>query len=101
MTTFDEYVEQYEELQDKYGAVLDKAYARGYERGLYDKESGYTNDNPLSGEWAGESVNELLGDIIKQADKLLEEMGEQEDGYAEEEVCAQYETGYQDGNGRW
>ena len=44
------------------------AWQRGNERGRADECMNYYNDSPLSGEWAGESVSELLGDLIGRAD---------------------------------
>jgi hypothetical protein len=61
------------------------AFERGQERGKGDKEAGYRNESPLSGEWAGESIPELLGDlIIEFADG----------GSNEQELCDLYEAGY-------
>lgn len=45
------------------------AYQRGYERGLGDNESRYYDESPLSGEWAGYSVRELLGDLLDAAER--------------------------------
>lgn len=54
-----------------------------------DLPDDYHPRNPLSGEWAGESVHELLGD-------LLESVGEEE--YEEHEAIFQhYEDGHTDG----
>jgi hypothetical protein len=69
---------------------------------------GYENPTPLSGEWAGESIPEILGDLIKQATMISAEMkGLGEDGMdnvdgdpyeAWQDICDNYETGYFDGN---
>lgn len=63
--------------------VLDGARDRGEARGMDDRDAGVWNDAPLSGEWAGESVRELLGDLI-------DALG---DGFADD-VCDAYEAGY-------
>lgn len=73
----------------------EQARGRGYLRGCVDRESGpFPNLAPLSGEWAGESVRELLGDLID----ALVRLGEEEDN-AHDVVCVAYETGYSDGFG--
>jgi hypothetical protein len=61
------------------------AYARGFSRGANDALAlAEKNDYPLSGEWAGESITELLGDLITLAEN---------DEHAHE-VCMAYEDGY-------
>ena len=60
------------------------AYQRGYERGQHDEQANYYNDAPLSGEWAGESISELLGDLIDDA----------ETADLIDTVCIHYENGY-------
>ncbi len=61
------------------------AYERGLERGKADKASDFYNDSPLSGEWAGESIPELLGDLFDVY----------EDGDSNEpDLCDAYEAGY-------
>jgi len=61
------------------------AHDRGYERGVNDALAlAEKNDYPLSGEWAGESITELLGDLITLAEN---------DEHAHE-VCVAYEDGY-------
>lgn len=45
------------------------AYRRGYERGRADNESKYYDESPLSGEWAGYSPIELLGDLFEQSEQ--------------------------------
>ena len=63
--------------------ILDQAHERGYARGGYDALClAPKNDAPLSGEWAGESIPELLGD-------LLALLGDDED-----DICSAYEEGY-------
>ena len=68
---------------EKLETYLDRASDRGEQRGRDDRDAGVYNDSPLSGEWAGESVRELLGDLI-------DAVGEE---YACD-VCDAYETGY-------
>jgi hypothetical protein len=45
-----------------------KAYYRGRLSAFYDAVDGWYCPSPLSGEWAGESIPELLGDLIRQAE---------------------------------
>lgn len=51
------------------GSVIDvaererSAFERGQDRGQSDEGQDYYNPSPLSGEWAGESVQEILGDL--------------------------------------
>ena len=63
---------------------VSEAKSRGYECARSDALYGYWNDSPLSGEWAGGSVPELLGDLI-----------ESDDDY--EIICEAYESGYEEG----
>lgn len=73
----------------------EQARGRGYLRGCVDRESSTVpNLAMLSGEWAGESVRELLGDLI---DSLVR-LGEDESD-AHDIVCDSYESGYLDGFG--
>ena len=61
------------------------AEARGYARGANDALAlAEKNDFPLSGEWAGESMTELIGDLIAKAEN-------DEHGH---EICMAYEEGY-------
>lgn len=62
---------------------LDRASDRGEARGRDDRSAGVYNDSPLSGEWAGESVPELLGDIL---DRIGWDYWQ--------ETCEAYEYGY-------
>lgn len=84
------------------------AWQRGYERGQVDEQAGCYNDSPLSGEWAGESVTDLLGDLIDAAADEWEFVRDGGDGSAqychdlvvyrgriEDELCDHYEQGYQ------
>lgn len=45
------------------------AYRRGYERGQADNSACYYEESPLSGEWAGYSPIELLGDLFEESDQ--------------------------------
>lgn len=62
------------------------AFDRGLERGTWDRDAGYHNDAPLSGEWAGESITDLLGDLfinfIDGTDNI-------------NDLCDAYEAGYE------
>jgi hypothetical protein len=82
------------ELDQKYETILIEAYERGKQQGWHDKLQGYENPTPLSGEWAGESIPEILGDLIANAEKLI---GEYDSGVWQD-ICDNYETGYFDGN---
>lgn len=67
------------------------AWQRGHERGRADERENYYNDAPLSGEWAGESIPELLGDLIAgTADDIDDD--ELTDLYTE--LIEHYEQGY-------
>lgn len=58
---------------------IQQATERGHQAGLNAKAAGYAADwSPLSGEWAGESIPELLGDLLP-------------DGYQDEEIVSAYE----------
>lgn len=82
------------ELDQKYETILIEAYERGKQQGWHDKLQGYENPTPLSGEWAGESIPEILGDLISDAEKLIGEY----DSKVWQDICDNYETGYFDGN---
>lgn len=45
------------------------AYRRGYERGRDHNSEQYFDSAPLSGEWAGYSPIELLGDLFEQSEQ--------------------------------
>ena len=75
--------------------IGEQARGRGYLRGCVDREnSPVPNLSPLSGEWAGESVPEILGDLID----ALVRLGESEND-AQDIVCDEFESGYVDGFG--
>ena len=69
--------------------IYKRAYALGEAHGAYDKREGVYNDSPLSGEWAGESIPELLGDLCREAG---------DDGELLQELCEEYEKGYESQN---
>lgn len=73
----------------KYLDAMCEAYERGKARGTHDKSEGTHNPEPLSGEWAGESMQELLGDL---ADKISVD---HPDNFSD--LCEAYEDGYEDG----
>jgi hypothetical protein len=65
--------------------IIAEARERGHDHGVNDGVfSRKRNDSPLSGEWAGESLNELLGDLLALA----------ENDEHQHEVCEAYEDGY-------
>jgi hypothetical protein len=78
------------EEEEKYETILIAAYERGASQGNNDRLTGHQSDAPLSGEWAGESITELLGDLIAQAEKLV---GEPDTGL-QQDICDNYEAGY-------
>lgn len=62
------------------------ARQKGIDDAVLDAESGYYNRTPLSGEWAGESINEKLGDLVVDTDdeddsEFLDVLDAYEDGY--------------------
>ena len=64
--------------------ITELAEARGYIRGANDALAlAEKNDSPLSGEWAGESMTELIGDLIAKA--------------GDDEHCFEVVTAYEDG----
>lgn len=71
------------------------AYTRGKHKGEADKEVGFYNDAPLSGQWAGESVQELLGDLIRTSETIFNT--EDDVFWFSEELCESYESGYHEG----
>ena len=62
------------------------AFDRGLVQGTIDRDNGFYNDSPLSGEWAGESVTELLGDLFLNFTDFSNNI---------DELCDAYEAGYQ------
>lgn len=69
--------------------IYKRAHALGEAHGERDKANGFCNDSPLSGEWAGESIPELLGDLYR-------EVGDDYDLL--QELCEEYEKGYESAN---
>ena len=68
--------------------LINEAGWRGILRGQDDRLNGMPrNDAPLSGEWAGESIMELLGDLIAQME------GEDEGDFVND-LCDSYERCY-------
>jgi hypothetical protein len=61
------------------------AYDRGFDRGTYDREDNNYNDAPLSGQWAGESITDLLGDLFENFEDGTDNI---------QELCDSYEAGY-------
>ena len=62
-----------------------RAWIRGFKRGFADETSGGATTSPLSGEWAGESIPELLGDLlaIVTGEEFEDILNAYEEGYAE------------------
>lgn len=92
--------------------LTDDAYSRGYDHGEDDArmmiadaetsddaeielEALRDNVSPLSGEWAGRSVPELLGDLLDYAAAVLGLDAERDGYYAE--ILDAYESGYFEG----
>jgi hypothetical protein len=72
--------------------IYDEARFRGWQRGRAERDEAYEpSDSPLSGEWAGESFSELLGDLV--GERCPDEMTEYE---LISELCDEYERGYFD-----
>lgn len=72
-----------------------ESHARGFARGRADRESSTVpNLALLSGGWAGESVRELLGDLI---DDVIRFGVDESDAF--DALCVAYESGYSDGFG--
>lgn len=68
--------------------VITEARTRGALRGSVDKAHGFYNPAPLSGEWAGESIPEILSGLITD-DMDADDINE---------LCDAYEEGYQSAN---
>lgn len=60
--------------------IYEEAKQRGMERRERDLATGGLTMEPLSGEWAGESIPELLGDLLT------------DDNW--DDICDAYEQGY-------
>ena len=80
-------------------SAMREARRRGAERGEADMDEGYYNPAPLSGEWAGESIDELLGDL---RDSVVNEEGHwptgEIAGEITDELCDAYQEGYNEAN---
>lgn len=91
--------QQQKEEDMTYEEAISEARKRGEIRGESDEAQGFYNPSPLSGEWAGESINELLGDL---RDGVVNEEGHwptgQVAGEIIDELCDAYEEGYQSAN---
>jgi hypothetical protein len=83
--------------QQQYEEIILTSYERGQARGHNDRLNGYGTDSPLSGEWAGESITELLGDLIARAEQV--NGVPDNSGKLWQDICDNYEAGYFDGNG--
>ena len=92
--------------------LTDDAYSRGYDHGADDARTAAAEHDtphdawteidvlretvsPLSGEWAGRSVPELLGDLLDYAADVLG-LDAERDGYSAE-IADAYESGYFEG----
>lgn len=53
-------------MSDGSEILVDAAYERGREWGKAHHANGRREDAPLSGQWAGESISEIMGDIIRR-----------------------------------
>lgn len=74
--------------------IYKEAYALGEAHGAYDRREGIYNDSPLSGEWAGESIPELLGDLYREAKHDYRDYWRD----VLEVLCEEYEKGYESAN---
>lgn len=70
--------------------ILAISRLRGIIRATHDRADGIYNPAPLSGEWAGESINEILGDLIG----LVEDEYDDDADWMVGEMCHEYEDGY-------
>ena len=83
--------------------LLTWANERGYQRGIADGLDGFYNEAPLSGEWAGESPQELLGDLFRKA-YYCQPASDADDfdidkfSFMHQEIMDSYEEGYERGN---
>jgi len=72
----------------KIDLILGQARERGVRRGHDDQWGDVRNYEPLSGEWAGESVTELLGDLLELGYSVRIDDG------MEDDICDAYLDGY-------
>lgn len=78
------------EVRNLVDYIQEEAARRGTERGLaasMEKEPDSETPSWLSGEWAGESINELLGDLIELATSNFLDP----EGAAADQICDTYE----------
>lgn len=85
-------------METTYNHIRGWAYQRGFLRGKDDEYGGFYNPSPLSGEWAGESPEELLGDLFRKAYALTMDFPPDDLNEIYAELMDDYERGYQDGN---
>lgn len=71
--------------------ILEQSRLRGVIRGTFDVSDGTYNPNPLSGEWAGESINDFLGDLIV----LVEDEYDDDADWLVGAMCDEYIVGYE------
>jgi hypothetical protein len=75
-------------MSNNIAIIIDQAFERGYKRGYGEyADDAPKNDFPLSGEWADESMSELIGDLLALTT-------DDEHGH---EICMAYEDGYSEG----
>lgn len=74
--------------------LKEQAYSRGYTRGTDDAFADCYNEAPLSGEFAGESIEELLGDLLRQAEKVTHDFPTDDIHEIFTEIMDSYEEGY-------
>lgn len=77
-----------------YEQIMDAARERGYEAGRTAARNGERRTDPLSGEWAGESMPEIIGDLVDEAATIH---GGDPDADCWDDMANEYETGYEDG----
>lgn len=74
--------------------ILEVSRLRGITRATYDRADGTYNPSPLSGEWAGESMMEILGDLIGSWDGVSDSDMEIDEYAILDDACDAYESGY-------
>ena len=74
--------------------ILEQSRLRGVIRGTFDVSDGTYNPNPLSGEWAGESMMEILGDLIDSWDGVSDSDMDIDEYAILNDACDAYESGY-------
>lgn len=77
-----------------YEQIMEAARERGYHAGRAAAANGERRTDPLSGEWAGESIPELIGDLVDEAATIH---GGDPDADSWDDMANEYETGYEDG----